>query len=678
MKLNPIVLNRTLLFGVILLCFSYFNSFGQTIGKPDFNGTRRCTVFNNEVSNNVTAEISGFDSSVTFELVLSNKVGKYGSGELVLIIEPGTIEVTGSTVTFDNFFLPELDGTGDQIGSDIYNVRIRSSNGIESSSSNEFEAYYYNGEEQRIIPGGFLCGVNQTLVAQGLYDTYLWYKIDNSGNVTKLEGETGNTLDVNSVGKYYYYPGNLGTCIDNFEEAQSNIVTVTNMDPVDVFVTISGSTSMCASEIRTLAIDIPNPDPDAEYGYQWVKDGAIIAGANEMNYTLTGLDAQGIYNVNIFDSSLAVDERCTFSSVNSIEVDLLNPSIKFPPTQELKVFLIPGSEQILEVETEGENQVITWIKDGSDISNSNTNTFVVRDPGIYTARLTATSPCANNGPFTTINSVSVENPSSISSSISYDNPAYQDCDLDQIILEIEEIRLITDGAESILAEESYQFLDFEWFKNSEGTGEIDDTILIDGPEENGNYFLRITYNGANYDSDNILPVVLNAGSFDIQQSDGDFVFGSTIELFIDLPEDAIVSDYAFQWFLNGTAIPDANNSSIEVSNGGSYSVRVQYDDCDEALADEITISSGSAVIPNVITPNGDGFNDNWVLTGEFTNKENVEINIYTTNGELDFSGNNYNGDWPQNSNSNSVGTIYYYVINRDNSLVEKGSITIIR
>ncbi len=86
----------------------------------------------------------------------------------------------------------------------------------------------------------------------------------------------------------------------------------------------------------------------------------------------------------------------------------------------------------------------------------------------------------------------------------------------------------------------------------------------------------------------------------------------------------------------------------------------------------------TASVMRLFTPNGDGFNDAWVV-----NNKNItfpiKVNIYTRYGNLVYSSENYQNDWKGYYNGNILpkGT-YYYVIQDANGNIFKGPITIIR
>ncbi len=84
----------------------------------------------------------------------------------------------------------------------------------------------------------------------------------------------------------------------------------------------------------------------------------------------------------------------------------------------------------------------------------------------------------------------------------------------------------------------------------------------------------------------------------------------------------------------------------------------------------------SLIIPNVITPNGDGFNDVWVIEC-IENFPGNEIQVYSRWGEIIYQAfgydNNWNGTWDKTKGDLPVGT-YVYII-KLNGIGEEESIT---
>ena len=94
-------------------------------------------------------------------------------------------------------------------------------------------------------------------------------------------------------------------------------------------------------------------------------------------------------------------------------------------------------------------------------------------------------------------------------------------------------------------------------------------------------------------------------------------------------------------------------------------------------------------VPNIVTPNGDHFNDTWEIPAKYTSP-NVKVTIYTVEGKEEYSGTNYKNQWPS-ANSNAFkdlgkrALIYIYTIKGEytengqtKSVDLKGTITILK
>ncbi|MES2575915.1 MAG: gliding motility-associated C-terminal domain-containing protein [Bacteroidota bacterium] len=95
-------------------------------------------------------------------------------------------------------------------------------------------------------------------------------------------------------------------------------------------------------------------------------------------------------------------------------------------------------------------------------------------------------------------------------------------------------------------------------------------------------------------------------------------------------------------------------------------------------------------IPNLITPNGDEFNNSWNIPDEYTNNQ-TKVLILDANGEVVFTTDNYENyfnidgsnpnNWPNSNNPvnfKSVNPVYYYIMTTQSGKVKKGSITIVK
>ena len=152
------------------------------------------------------------------------------------------------------------------------------------------------------------------------------------------------------------------------------------------------------------------------------------------------------------------------------------------------------------------------------------------------------------------------------------------------------------------------------------------------------------------------------------------------------------SKYASQWnwsFGNGAPnILTQNASQVYYSNGIFVITQVAYDNygCSDTARVAVRINNITneiySLIPNAISPNGDGKNDVWKLDFISILYPQTEVDIFNVWGQNIYHSVGYNEPWNGKFNGHDlpVGN-YYYVINlNDSSNTEqlKGSILLIR
>ncbi|MCF8296560.1 MAG: gliding motility-associated C-terminal domain-containing protein [Saprospiraceae bacterium] len=165
---------------------------------------------------------------------------------------------------------------------------------------------------------------------------------------------------------------------------------------------------------------------------------------------------------------------------------------------------------------------------------------------------------------------------------------------------------------------------FIWQNNS-----TDSTFNV---TKKGTYWVEVIKNNCS-SSDTILVNYYNAPFVDLG-NDATICLGETIIL------DVSNSNYTFQWQDNST------NPTFEVIQPGLYWVIVSDSNC--STSDSIIIDSKDCEIifemPNVFTPNADGFND-FFLPKEVLNITHITIVIYNRWGQKLFETNNYSEGW---------------------------------
>lgn len=144
------------------------------------------------------------------------------------------------------------------------------------------------------------------------------------------------------------------------------------------------------------------------------------------------------------------------------------------------------------------------------------------------------------------------------------------------------------------------------------------------------------------------------------------------------------SNPEYKWYLNENIIPNENGNQYNATTTGNYKVIVtETSDC--LSSEELTfvvnslINSDAVEIPNLISPNGDGINDTWIIPQEYTRGTETEVIIINTNGEIVLKTTDYLNNWPEDTtNFKNVNPVYYYIITTKSGKTRKGSITIIK
>ncbi len=122
-------------------------------------------------------------------------------------------------------------------------------------------------------------------------------------------------------------------------------------------------------------------------------------------------------------------------------------------------------------------------------------------------------------------------------------------------------------------------------------------------------------------------------------------------------------------------------SIITVTTGGIYSVDVvDANGCTNSGEILITVVPKKDLEPiDILTPNNDGKNDNWVLLNTGGWKQ-ITVNVFNRYGDEVYANDSYANDWDGTFNGKELpeGTYYYIVKIIDNGKVYTGSISILR
>ncbi|WP_340156227.1 gliding motility-associated C-terminal domain-containing protein, partial [uncultured Winogradskyella sp.] len=199
-----------------------------------------------------------------------------------------------------------------------------------------------------------------------------------------------------------------------------------------------------------------------------------------------------------------------------------------------------------------------------------------------------------------------------------------------------------------------------------------------------------------------------SGTFTVQVDLGDCSASGSIELVsesfessIDVddvvetlegyPIEVTITDNAqapeYSWYLDGVLIPGATAATFEAEEFGDYTatvsettgclVTVEYN---FTVEESVNFFPDVEKIPNVISPNGDGINDTWIIPQIYhTNDANTEVLIMDNKGNVVLKTVSYQNNWPEvDLNLSSVNQVYYYVITTEDNKTKKGSITVVK
>ncbi len=232
--------------------------------------------------------------------------------------------------------------------------------------------------------------------------------------------------------------------------------------------------------------------------------------------------------------------------------------------------------------------------------------------------------------------------------------------------------LSCDDSTNVLISSNYtdSGYDYQWYMD----GQLMNVSNLPNIETNqsGTYKLSVSANGCTVYSNEVVVSPVNLESITIDAGENITISegGSTTI--------TASGGNSYMWYNSETMELLSNSQSITLTEPGQYVLVASINGCEVTKSFSVDYVESYAV-PNVITPNADGFNDKWILPNAYANRDNVEVSIYTLNGEKIMQTNNYRNDWPQNNLQLKEGKkpLYIYSIIKDNTVLKKGTITVI-
>lgn len=507
-----------------------------------------------------------------------------------------------------------------------------------------------NGDSDVELCPGDPYTLEASITGMGL--TYTWYK---DGSVISGPTLEGSTFEVNTgitgfEGSYEVEIGGASACTE-----RSSAVVLRSAGSFEVSRQNEENIVLLPSQTKTLSVSTTASSPT----YQWYKDGTPITDATGSSLVINSI---GEYYAEVTDNGGSCSSGPKNSEITTVvspdsfelEIEFIGAYTDCENTDATislaAVNAVSDGGAKTDVTAELESAfAYQWKLDGATISGETSKTITVSNHeknGVY--KLDGTLDGFN----ATSNTLNVKLSANQNLSISANGT------------------VLCEGGEAITLTSSQDLTNqnFEWTKDGNVVDTASSSYTVN---EVGVYQLVIRTNDC--------PIVSN--ELTIRAFDESL-------LVLDKPTDLIIIEGetgtvtasgadSYEWF-------DANNNLIATQDSygfqeeGQYLLVASFGSCTVSRVITVTYRDMFA-IPNVITANGDGINDLWILPNTYSRDQNVLVTIFNERGEQVFSQSAYENNWPQSTIAfNKPSMIFYYKISRGGKALKQGTITVIK
>jgi gliding motility-associated-like protein len=434
-----------------------------------------------------------------------------------------------------------------------------------------------------------------------------------------LNNETNSSLNITSAGEYYckiYDP-----CSNT--QVQSNHLKVSVISAPTVTFNYPDQINYCNGTTATL-----QTDQNSIYQYRWYKNG-IPSGNTTATLNTT---VSGKYKVEV--------SACAGNWVSSKEVQINFITVPTLTISANKTAFCIGDQATLSTGFVNDGTyTIDWLLDGSILTgNQNKTSIITNQPGNYAI----------------IISSKLVSCSQVSASYNLVFTPLPNINIQQIIN-----TTFCDG-QTINLQASYTSGNIKW-----STGETTATIAV---KHSGNYVATVTTAAGCIEIKNVNLQLFENPILTVPDATLCQFTNETITL------TAPTGFLKYEW--NGTV----GNSTFSTNKLGSVNLVVTDNNgCKASQTINISGSCQDIHYPNTFTPNGDGINDNWLITG-LENDPSASVRIYNRYGELVFESKGSYTPWDGTYKNKQVVTgSYYFIISaQKGKQMLSGSLTIIK
>ncbi len=505
---------------------------------------------------------------------------------------------------------------------------------------------------QGSYPQSLCAGETHTLQASVTDPTYLyqWYKDNNPISGANAPSYVIDTnADPNFDGQYAVEIQEPGGCAE-----RSAPVTINKTGDFTINLTTPNSLVLLPGGSRTLGVTTSAVNPT----YVWYRDGSVISGETQSNITV---NQPGTYWVTVTQGGSCVtsedSEQIVVEVPDSFDItietdsnytDCSNTSASLSVSQ---INAITPSNGTIDVTADVIGSFgFQWFKDGVALSGETASTIAVNDAsenGNY--RIDGTL-----GPYS-----SQSNQINVKLIVN-----------DNITISASEA-VVCDGGNTVtLSVASFNpAYTYEWYHNGVQMPENGETV---NTNLSGTYRLAVTAFGCTKLSNEVVVQPFDESVVSVDAPDR--------VVFVEGGYRTVTASGAdsYQWYNSDNELL-SGSSSYTFTEEGDYVLRAFIGSCEVTKLFTVAYLETFAV-PNVITPNGDGVNDQWIIPNRYSFNNEVEVTIYDPAGKPIFNAVGYQNNWPQSSLSfpTTKPPVFYYKIVKGKNVLKQGTITLIR